>query len=234
MFKLSDYFQVYREEAGAEDKSGGGGQTFTMEQVKKMIADEVAGLKANNDKLLAEKKEAKRLAEEAAAQQLLASQEAARKSGELEAFEKTLRGEYAPQLEAKDKIIAARNERILSSEKKAVVNSLAGMMIDESAADILGVFVRTEFDGDDVVTKFVGADGNVITTDVAQFKKYLCEHKAFSHLIKADAATGGGAGGGKGGGAAKQFSEMNDAERIELHRTNPAEFERQMKTLRGK
>ena len=234
MFKLSDYFHVYREEAGAEDKSGGGGQTFTMEQVKQMIADEVAGLKANNDKLLAEKKEAKRLAEEAAAQQLLASQEAARKSGELETFEKTLRGEYAPQLEAKDKIIAARNERILSSERKAIVNSLAGMMIDESAADILGVFVRTEFDGDDVVTKFVGADGNVITTDAAQFKKYLCEHKAFSHLIKADAATGGGAGGGKGGGAAKQFSEMNDAERIELHRTNPAEFERQMKTLRGK
>ena len=112
-----------------------------------MIADEVAGLKANNDKLLAEKKEAKRLAEEAAAQQLLASQEAARKSGELEAFEKTLRGEYVPQLEAKDKIIAARNERILSSEKKAIVNSLSGMMIDESAADILGVFVRTEFDG---------------------------------------------------------------------------------------
>ena len=234
MFKLSDYFHIYREEAGAEDKPGGGGQTFTMEQVKQMIADEVAGLKSNNDKLLAEKKEAKRLAEEAAAQQLLASQEAARKSGELEAFEKTLRGEYAPQLEAKDKIIAARNERILSSEKKAIVNSLAGMMIDESAADILGVFVRTEFDGDDVVTKFVGADGNVITTDVAQFKKYLCENKAFSHLIKADAATGGGAGGGKGGGAAKQFSEMNDAERIELHRTNPAEFERQMKTLRGK
>ena len=234
MFKLSDFMRVYREEAGAEDKPGGGGQTFTMEQVRQMIADEVAGLKANNDKLLAEKKEAKRLAEEAAAQQLLARQEAARKSGELEAFEKTLRGEYAPQLEAKDKIIAARNERILSSEKKAIVNSLAGMMIDESAADILGMFVRTEFDGDDVVTKFVGADGNVITTDAAQFKKYLCEHKAFSHLIKADAATGGGAGGGKGGGAAKQFSEMNDAERIELHRTNPAEFERQMKTLRGK
>lgn len=234
MFKLSDYFHIYREEAGAEDKSGSGGQTFTMEQVKQMIADEVAGLKSNNDKLLAEKKEAKRLAEEAAAQQLLASQDAARKSGELEVFEKTLRGEYAPQLEAKDKIIAARNERILSSEKKAIVNSLAGMMIDESAADILGVFVRTEFDGDDVVTKFVGADGNVITTDAAQFKKYLCEHKAFSHLIKADAATGGGASGSKGGGAAKQFSEMNDAERIELHRTNPAEFERQMKTLRGK
>lgn len=230
MFKLSDFMRVYREGEPLDPGTPPAGKTFTQAEVDELIA----GLKTNNEKLLSEKKEAKRLAEEAAAQQLLASQEAARKSGELEAFEKTLRGEYAPQLEAKDKIIAARNERILSSEKKAIVNSLAGMMIDESAADILGVFVRTEFDGDDVVTKFVGADGNVITTDAAQFKKYLCEHKAFSHLIKADAATGGGASGGKGGGAAKQFSEMNDAERIELHRTNPAEFERQMKTLRGK
>ena len=56
MFKLSDYFHIYREEAGAEDKSGSGGQTFTMEQVKQMIADEVAGLKANNDKLLQKRK----------------------------------------------------------------------------------------------------------------------------------------------------------------------------------
>lgn len=227
MFKLSDYF-IKCEEAGAEEQPGAGGKTYTQAE----LDDLIAGLKANNDRLLAEKKEAKRQADEAAAARLIADQAAAKKSGELETFEKTLRGEYTPQLEAKDKIIAARNDRILSSEKRAAVSALSGMMIDESAADILGVFVRTEFDGDEVVTKFVGADGNVITTDIAQFKKYLCEHKVFSHLIKADAATGGGAGGSKGGGAAKQFSEMNDAERIELHKSNPAEFDRQMKLLR--
>lgn len=227
MFKLSDLMRVYRED---EPLDGGApaGKTYTQAELDEMIA----GLKANNDRLLAEKKEAKRQADEAAAARLIADQAAAKKSGELETFEKTLRGEYTPQLEAKDKIIAARNERILSSEKRAAVSALSGMMIDESAADILGVFVRTEFDGDEVVTKFVGADGNVITTDIAQFKKYLCEHKVFSHLIKADAATGGGAGGSKGGGAAKQFSEMNDAERIDLHKSNPAEFDRQMKLLR--
>lgn len=227
MFKLSDLTRVYRED---EPLDGGApaAKTYTQAELDEMIA----GLKANNDRLLAEKKEAKRQADEAAAARLIADQAAAKKSGELETFEKTLRGEYTPQLEAKDKIIAARNDRILSSEKRAAVSALSGMMIDESAADILGVFVRTEFDGDEVVTKFVGADGNVITTDIAQFKKYLCEHKVFSHLIKADAATGGGAGGSKGGGAAKQFSEMNDAERIELHKSNPAEFDRQMKLLR--
>jgi len=117
MFKLSDFMRVYRAGEPLDHGTPPAGKTFTQVEVDELIA----GLKTNNEKLLSEKKEAKRLAEEAAAQQLLASQEAARKSGELEAFEKTLRGEYAPQLESKDKIIAARNERILSSEKKAIV-----------------------------------------------------------------------------------------------------------------
>lgn len=230
MFKLSDYFNVLCEEADP-DKSGGCGKTFTQEEVDALVA----GLKSNNDKLLAEKKEAKRLADEAAAARLQTEQEAAKRSGELETFEKTLRSQYDPQLEAKDKIIASRNERILTSEKKAIVSSLAGMLIDESATDLLGMLVRTEFEGDDVVTKFVGADGAVITTDVEQFKKYLCEHRAFSHLIKADAATGGGANGGKfRGGATKTANELTGEERAALLREDPNEFYRLFPGLRKK
>lgn len=217
MFKLSDYFNVLCEEADP-DKSGGGGKTFTQEEVDALVA----GLKSNNDKLLAEKKEAKRLADEAAAAKLLADQDAAKKSGELEAFEKTLRSQYDGELAAKDKALQARSERILTSEKKAIVSSLSGMLIDESATELLGMLVRTEFDGDDVVTKFVGADGAVITTDVEQFKKYLCEHKAFSHLIKADAATGGGANGGKFRGGATNFASMTLTEKAKLANENPA------------
>jgi len=191
---------------------------FTQEEVDALVA----GLKSNNDKLLAEKKEAKRLADEAAAAKLLADQYAAKKSGELEAFEKTLRSQYDGELAAKDKALQARSERILTSEKKAIVNSLSGMLIDESATELLGMLVRTEFDGDDVVTKFVGAGGAVITTDVEQFKKYLCEHKAFSHLIKADAATGGGANGGKFRGGATNFASMTLTEKAKLANENPA------------
>lgn len=217
MFKLSDYFNVLCEEADP-DKSGGGGKTFTQEEVDALVA----GLKSNNDKLLAEKKEAKRLADEAAAAKLLADQDAAKKSGELETFEKTLRSQYDTELAAKDKALQARSERILTSEKKAIVSSLSGMLIDDSATELLGMLVRTEFDGDDVVTKFVGADGAVITTDVEQFKKYLCEHKAFSHLIKADAATGGGANGGKFRGGATNFASMTLTEKAKLANENPA------------
>lgn len=174
--------------------------TFTKEEVDALVS----GLKANNEKLLSEKKAAAAAAKAAAAAakeaadaKLKAEQERAKQNGELEAFEKTLRSQYEPVLAEKDGKISKMAERILGAERKSVISQLSGMLIDESAADIIAMMVKTEFDGDDVVTKFTGADGNVITTDAEQFKKYLREHKAFSHLIKADAATGGGASGNK-------------------------------------
>ena len=206
MFKLRNYFM---EEAGAEEKSGAGyvPKTYSQAEFEAALAEHTAGLKKNNEALLAEKKEAKRLAEEAAAAKLAADQEAAKKSGQLEEFEKSLRKQYDPVIAEKDGRLAKLSERILGAERKSVINSLSGMLVDESAADILGMMVKTEFDGDDVVTKFVDGNGSVITTDSAKFKEWLKGHKAFSHLIKSDAATGGGAGGSKGnpaGGAGGQ------------------------------
>lgn len=188
-------------EAG-EDEQPAGGDTFTREQVTAMIAEavgkEVAGLKANNEALLSEKKEAARQAKEAAEAKLRAEQERAKQSGELETFEKTLRSQYDQQIAERDERYGKLADRVLGSERKAVIGAISGILIDESAADIVGMMVKTEFDeAGEVLTKFVDASGNVITTDPEQFKKYLGAHKAFSHLVKADAATGGGAGGNK-------------------------------------
>lgn len=195
MFKLRNYFM---EEAGAEEKQGAGDvpKTYTQEEFEAAVA----GLKKNNEALLAEKKEAKRLAEEAAAAKLAADQEAAKNSGKLEEFEKSLRKQYDPVIAEKDGRLAKLSERILGAERKSVINSFAPMFRDDcptEAAEIVGMMVKTEFDGDDVVTKFVDGNGSVITTDPAKFKEWLKGHKAFSHLIKSDAATGGGAGGSK-------------------------------------
>lgn len=226
----------FQEEAGAEDKSGGGDapKMFTAEEVRALIEKEVAGLKANQEALLAEKKEAARKAKEAEEERQRAHQEALKAAGKMDEFEKTIRSQYDPVLAEKDGRISRMAERILGSERKAVLGSFAGDFITPEAVDILAPFVKTEFEGDDVVTKFVGADGNVITTDPEQFRKYLREHKAFSHLIKANAASGGGASGSKGGGAAPAFKDMSEAERIALYESNPAEFERQLKALRKK
>ena len=186
----------YYSEAGADGADSGGQgatKTYTQEEVDALVS----GLKSNTEKLLAEKKDAARKAKEAEDARLLAEQEKAKQSGELEKFEKSIRDQYDPVIAEKDARLVAREARILSSERKAVIAGFSGILVDESASDILAMMVKTEFNGDDVVTKFVSADGNVITTDPAQFKEYLCKHKAFSHLIKADAASGGGAGGNK-------------------------------------
>lgn len=168
-------------------------KTYTEAEVNELVA----GLKKNNEALLAEKKEQARIAKEAKDQQILADQERAKKDGDLSTLEKSLTEQFGKQISERDSKLTMMSERILGAERKSVINSLSGMLVDESAADILGMMVKTEFDGDDVVTKFVDGNGNVITTDPAKFKEWLKGHKAFSHLIKSDAATGGGAGGSK-------------------------------------
>lgn len=168
-------------------------KTYTQEEFEAAVA----GLKKNNEALLSEKKEAARIAKEAKDAQLIADQEAAKKSGDLESLEKSLKGIHGKELAERDSRLGKLSERILGAERKSVVSAFSNLLIDESASEIIGMMVKTEFDGDEVVTKFVGADGNVITTDPEQFKKYLKEHKAFSHLLKADASTGGGAFGNK-------------------------------------
>ena len=226
-----------QDEAG-KDEQPGGATSFTAEQVQQMIAEavekEVAGLKANNEALLSEKKEAARKAKEAEEARQAEHREALKNAGKMDEFEKTIRSQYEPVLEAEKQRYSALASRVLGSERKAVLGSFAGEFITPEAVDLVASFVRTEFEGDEVVTKFLGTDGNVVTTDPEQFKKYLREHKAFSHLIKANGPSGGGAAGGKSGGAAKQLSEMTDAERIELLRTNPAEFKRQSDAHKGK
>lgn len=221
------------EEAGQEGKPAGG-ETFTREQVEQMIAEQVAGLKANNEALLSEKKEATRKAKEAEEQRQREHQESLKNAGKMDEFEKTIRGQYEPVLAEKDARYSALASRVLGSERKAVLGSFAGDFITPETVDLVAPFVRTEFEGDEVVTKFVGTDGSVITTDPEQFRKYLREHKAFSHLIKANAASGGGASGGKGGGAAKTASEMTGEERAALLRDNPNEFYRLFPGLRKK
>lgn len=170
-------------------------KTYTQEEVDALVH----GLKSNNEKLLSEKKAEAKAKQEAEAARIKAEQEQAKKSGELEQFEQSLRKQYEPVIAEKDAKLTALANRILGSERKAVMGDVLakGKFIDAAAADLLGQFVKTEFDGDAVVTKFVGADGQVITTDPDKFIDYCKKHPVISHLMQADAASGGGAGGSK-------------------------------------
>lgn len=213
MYKILKH--ILCEEANQDGAAGGSSAEQPKTYTQAELDEIVAGLKRNNELLLDEKKTAAQKAKDAENARLLAEQTAAKNAGKMDEFEKTLRSQYDPILAEKDAKLGALSQRILGSERKAVLGAMVADFIDPSAADVLAPFIKTEFDGDNIVTKFTGPDGNVITTDPAQFKKYLREHKAFSHLMKADAATGGGAGGNKNtsGGAAGTM-KRNDFESL--------------------
>lgn len=234
---LQSFLFAYQDEHDDGSQGGGGGdapKTYTQAEVDELIAKEVAGLKANRDALLNESKEASRRAKEAEELRQREHQDALKSAGKMDEFEKTIRSQYEPVLAEKDARYNSLAARVLGSERKAAIGAFAGDFITPEAVEILAPFVRTEFDGEDVVTKYLDANGNVVTTDPEQFRKHLREHKAFSHLLKASAASGGGASGNRGGGAAKTLSEMNDAERIAFSKSDPAEFKRQLEAQRKK
>lgn len=197
---LQSFLFAYQEEHDDGTQGGGGGsdepqKTYTQAEVDELVN----GLKNQNTALLDEKKKAAQRAMEAEAERVRAQQEAAKQSGQMEEFEKSIRGQYDPVIAEKDGKITKLAERILGSERKAVMGAVIakGKFIDADAADLIAPFIKVEFDGDDLVTKFVGADGAVITTDVDKFIDYCKKHKVISHLMQADTANGGGAAGNK-------------------------------------
>jgi len=192
---MSDETQVPESEAPAP-------KSYTQAEVDALVG----GLKTKVDELLNEKKSAAQKAKDAEAEALRVSQEAAKKAGELDKFEQSLRGEFGKEREALEAQLNALRGNVLGSSKKAVLGGFAGDFIAPESLDLVSQLVKTDFDGTEVKTQFTDFAGNVITTDPAEFRKWMAKHPAISHLMRADGASGGGAAGGKGnpvgGGAA--------------------------------
>lgn len=211
----------YHEEAGQDGAAGGGAgagdtpKTYTAAEVEEMTK----GLKSKLDELLTEKKSAAQKAKEAEAARIAAEQAAARQSGELDKFEQSLRGEFAKEKEPLVAKLTALESRVLGESKKAILGGFASDFLAPESIDVIGQLVKTELDGDNIKTQFTDFAGNVITTDPAEFKKWMAKHPAISHLMKADAASGGGAMGGKSqaGGAGtinrQQFDKLDHTAR---------------------
>lgn len=224
---IRNMMRKYYEEAGADGAASGGAggeaeKTFTAAEVEELTK----GMKSKLDELLREKKSASQAAKEAESARLAAEQEAARKSGELDKFEASLRGEFEKEKGALTGKLTALESRVLGESKKAVLGGFIGDFIAPESVDLVAQLVKTELDGDQVKTQFTDFAGNVITTDPAEFKKWMAKHPAISHLMKADAASGGGAAGGKGAGGAKSFADMTMTEKAILANNDPALYAR--------
>ena len=207
-------FLKYYNEAGDDGAAGGGNteqaKTYTQAQVDEMTN----GLKSKVNQLLDEKKGTQRAAQEAEQARIAAEQERAKQAGKLDEFEKTIRSQYEPVIAERDAKLNALTSRVTSAEKKAILGSFSADFIAPESLDLVAQLVKTEFDGSEVKTQFTDFAGNVITTDAAEFKKWMSKHPAISHLMKADGAfSGGGANGNNGKGGANtstKFAALKD------------------------
>lgn len=181
--------------------------------------------KARADALDAEKKELE--ARISALEE--AGEQAKRKSGDITEIEKGWQKKL-------DKAKADGDAAVMKLKKQ-----LETVMIDGELAKIASeIFVKpgrdvrllkdrvyVEFEGENAVLRVRDKEGKASALTLEDLKKETVDNADYKDILVGSKATGsGGSGGNNGGGAAKKPHELNDAERTELFRTNPTEFNR--------
>ena len=192
--------------------------------------DEVAGLKANRDALLTEKHEAKRLKDEAEAEQARIAREAqeelARKNGDWQALEDS----YKAKLAEKENEFSSKAETLRKQVYKLTVGDqalkLASEISKSHAIGIMTPFIeqRLTLDENNNV-RVLDLQGKPSAMTIDDLKQEFKANAMFQDIVVANNSSGGGAtGGGQGGGAAKNPKEMTEQERIDLYNRDPVLF----------
>jgi hypothetical protein len=192
--------------------------------------EDTAGLKSKVEELLREKKEEKTRREQAEETARMAAEEAARKNGDTEALERSWNEKHTKALGEKETALSAAHAQIHALTVGATAARLAGELAVQGSSAVLQQIIEPRLsmeirEGKPIVV-VLDAERRPSALTVDEFKEQLFNDAALAPLIAASRATGGGAGGGKGGGAAKSFDQLKGMERVELRKSNPAEYER--------
>ena len=181
--------------------------------------EDVSGLKAKLDELLGEKKEAKRKADEAAA-------EAARKNGDLEAIENSWKEKYANRENELNEQLKAHQQRIYGLTVGQQATELASKLAVTGSASVLLPHIQNRITLDENNSiRVLDMQGKPSAMTIDELAIEFRNNPAFKPLIAANPSSGGGASSGSfGGGAAKKPSEYTEQERRELKSANPELF----------
>ena len=192
--------------------------------------EDVTGLKAKNDELLAELRANKTKAREAEEAARIAAEDAARKSGDTEALDRSWQEKHTAALAEKDGTLSALQAQVHALTVGATAARVAGELAVQGSAAVLQQIIEPRLsmelrEGKPTVV-VLDADRRPTALTVEEFKTQLFNEASLAPLIASSRASGGGATGGKGGGAAKTWNQLTGMERVELRRTNPAEHAR--------
>lgn len=200
--------------------------------------EDVSGLKAKNDELLAELRANKTKAREAEEAARIAAEDAARKSGDTEALDRSWQEKHTAALAEKDGTLSALQAQVHALTVGATAARVAGELAVQGSAAVLQQIIEPRLsmelrEGKPTVV-VLDADRRPTALTVDEFKEQLFNDAALAPLIASSRATGGGAGGGKGPGGGKQLSDMSESERKQLSNENPALFKKLVDQARNK
>ena len=213
MFKIGKRFC---EEAGADGAAEGGQEGVDVAALQA----ELAALKGHHEKLLGETKAAKAKAKEEAEAARVAAEEAARKSGDVSALDKSWQEKYGKLESDAAAKVAAANAQLQSVLVDSVAQKAAmDIAVDAECAELLADKLRgslglAEVDGK-MQTVVFDADGKRSALTVDELKKQLVAK--YPRLVKGNPA--GGAGGipqpaGSAGGSTNSGSMVDRARNI--------------------
>lgn len=213
MFKIGKRFC---EEAGADGAAEGGQDGVDVAALQA----ELAALKGHHEKLLGETKAAKAKAKEEAEAARVAAEEAARKSGDVSALDKSWQEKYAKaEAEYGAKLTAAQQQLQTVLVDNVAQKAAMDIAVDAECAELLADKLRgslglAEVDGK-MQTVVLDADGKRSALTVDELKKQLIAK--YQRLVKGNPA--GGAGGlpqpaGGAGGSTNSGSMVDRARNI--------------------
>lgn len=113
-----------------------------------------------------------------------------------------------------------------------VATTMAAELSDspELLSDIIRKRLTVEDGANGPETRVLDAGGTLSALTIDELKTELKSNKKYAPIIRGSQGSGGGSGGGgNGGGATKSFKDMTEAERVALAKSNPAEYQRQLK-----
>jgi len=192
-------------EAGEDGASGGGGSTPSIDELQAQLADatsQMAAMKAKNDELLTETKQAKNARREAEAAAEAERERIAREKGDYEQLHKSLEDKYnglKGEYEGLQTSIAVE-------KKNTAALKIATELADGSNAELLGEFISRRLKFTDDGLKVTDTTGALTVSSLDDLKKEFANDPRYSALLKGNQSSGGGASGGSNGsGAAKEI-----------------------------
>lgn len=164
------------------------------------LSSDVTGLKANHDKLLSEKKEAQRLANDAATEAKRIKDEAALKNGDLESLTKS----WKEREEGYQSQINGFAEKEANNAKSKAATNIAMGLAEGTNVKLLSKFIIERLKYDNGEVKVTDKSGNLTVSSIEDLTKEFAANEDYKSLLVGSKASGSGASRGDIGGAGKK------------------------------